>query len=73
LSSSGRQILGEYNMRAPDCQIEAPPQPGQIFSVADLGGWSQAYAELVDGVWKKEIEPNLSLEASPQGPATREP
>jgi hypothetical protein len=30
--------------------------------VEDLGGWSQAYPELVERLWQEEIEPRLELE-----------
>jgi ABC-type sulfate transport system substrate-binding protein len=73
VSGAGQQILSRYYMRPPDCQGEAFAPLAQPFTVEDLGGWSQAYADLVDGVWKKEIEPGLRLDAAPQLPASGEP
>jgi sulfate transport system substrate-binding protein len=73
VSGAGQQILNRYHMRPPNCQGEALAPLAQPFTVEDLGGWSQAYADLVDGVWKKEIAPGLRLEAAPQLPASGEP
>jgi len=34
--------------------------------VEDLGGWSQAYTELVVNLWQMEIEAGLNLEPAIQ-------
>lgn len=73
LSDAGQQILSRHHMRPPNCQSDAFPQADRLFTVQDLGDSSQVYADLVDGLWKQGIEPTLSLEASPLGPATGEP
>jgi ABC-type sulfate transport system substrate-binding protein len=72
-SSAGQQVLGRFYMRPANCKSDALPPLVQSISVADLGGWSQAYADLVDGVWKRAIEPNLNLDAAPVQPIPGEP
>jgi hypothetical protein len=34
--------------------------------VEDLGDWSRAYAELVEALWRAEIEPRLELGPAPK-------
>lgn len=40
--------------------------------VEDLGGWSRAYAELAEALWRAEIEPRPELGPAPRLPDTGE-
>lgn len=66
VSEEGQAHFARYYQRAlsGDGAPFAPLQ--QIFSVADLGGWSQAYHQVVETLWEDEIEPRLELDAAPQ-------
>ncbi len=65
-SDIGQRILSQYYLRPADLESDEFPRVLQPFTVADLGGWSRAYADLVETLWKSEIEPRLDL-----GPAPR--
>lgn len=65
-SDRGQQILRRYHLRPVNCQEPSFPDLVQPFTVADLGGWSAAYAELIDRLWPTEIEPHLELEPAPE-------
>ncbi len=65
LSDAGQRILRKYHLRPAKHESEAFPQLLEPFTVEALGGWSVAYAELVDALWEKEIEPRLELEPGP--------
>ncbi len=68
LSDAGQQILGRYYLRPPDCQGDRFPSLVAPFTVEELGGWSEAYSGLVEGLWQGEIEPTLHLEPGPRLP-----
>ena len=72
LSQAGQEILNRYYLRPPDCQGDAFPSLVEPFTVEELGGWSEAYTELVDGLWKNEIEPSLDLAPAPRLPGAGE-
>jgi ABC-type sulfate transport system substrate-binding protein len=63
---AGQQILSQFHGRPPDCKSDFLPALVEPFTVEDLGGWSQAYTELVETLWQGEIEPRLDLEPSPR-------
>jgi sulfate transport system substrate-binding protein len=75
-SDAGQQAFMRYQLRpyprspdgvvpsASDQREEFPPLL-HPFSVEDLGGWSQAYAQLVDGLWRTEIEPYIEKDNWP--------
>jgi sulfate transport system substrate-binding protein len=65
LSDEGQRILADYHLRPASCQSDRFPALVEPFSVDELGGWSEAYTELVEDVWQKQIEPNLTLEPAP--------
>ncbi len=71
-SAAGQEIFGRYHLRPPDCQSDLFPELVGPFTVEDLGGWSQAYSELVEGLWQTEIEPVLNSEPAPQLPTVGE-
>jgi sulfate transport system substrate-binding protein len=61
-SDAGQSILEGYYLRPADCRSNLFPLLAQPFTAEDLGGWSRASAQLVQGVWQEEIEPGLDLE-----------
>jgi ABC-type sulfate transport system substrate-binding protein len=63
LSTEGQQILNQYHIRSADITSTAFPPLGRIFTEEDLGGWSQAYEDLIENLWKTEIEGKLELES----------
>ena len=65
LSDTGQDILGRYHLRPADLGSDLFPELIQPFAVEDLGGWSQAYAQLVEALWEKDIAPRLDLELAP--------
>jgi sulfate transport system substrate-binding protein len=69
-SDAGQQAFIRYQLRPAGPAPGGDLRQGQLlhadfppllqpFSVEDLGGWSQAYTELVEGVWQTDIEPHL--------------
>jgi ABC-type sulfate transport system substrate-binding protein len=66
LSEVGQQTLIQYHLRPADLDSEPFPEIPQPFGVKDLGGWAQAYTELVEGLWQTEIEPHLQLDSVPR-------
>ena len=65
-SAPAQQALGRYHLRPARLGGQQFAQISQPFTVNDLGGWSQAYSRLVEGLWQTEIEPGLHLEPPPQ-------
>jgi ABC-type sulfate transport system substrate-binding protein len=61
LSSPGQEILSRYHLRSPECESERLPSLAQPFTVNELGGWSQAYTDLIETLWQTQIEPRLDL------------
>ena len=66
LSEAGQQALSRYHLRPANLEGEQFPEIPQPFTVDDLGGWSQAYTQVVEGLWEKDIEPLLYLESVPR-------
>jgi ABC-type sulfate transport system substrate-binding protein len=64
MGDAGQEILNRYHLRPVDVDSRLFPELAHPFSVDDLGGWSQAYAGLVETLWQEEIEPYLELEPS---------
>ena len=62
LSEKGRAILGQYHLRPPEIKDDAFPPITHPFTIDELNGWSQAYQDLVEGIWKREIAPQLDAE-----------
>jgi sulfate transport system substrate-binding protein len=65
LSEAGQQVFSNYHMRPVNLVYEGFPPITHSFTVEDLGGWSHAYAELVEALWLTEIEPRLDLDLAP--------
>ena len=66
LDEAGQQAFSNYHLRPADLEDEQFPEIPLCFAIDDLGGWSQAYTKLLEGLWQTEIEPHLQLE-SPSG------
>jgi ABC-type sulfate transport system substrate-binding protein len=64
LSEGGQQALSLYHLRPAGFRGDAFPPLTSPFTVADLGGWSQIYPQLVENLWQTEIEPRLDLDAA---------
>jgi ABC-type sulfate transport system substrate-binding protein len=65
LTGAGQQAFSRYHLRPASLASGLLPELIQPFSVEDLGGWSQAYTNLVEALWLSEIEPRLDLESAP--------
>lgn len=61
-SEAGQTILSQYHLRTRSFGGVALPEVIRPFSVEDLGGWPRAYNDLVETLWRAEIEPGLELE-----------
>jgi sulfate transport system substrate-binding protein len=66
LSDAGQQTLRHYHVRPTEPDSNAFPKLDQAFAVEDLGGWTQAYTQLVEPLWQKEVEPRLDLDPAPR-------
>ncbi len=61
-SDEGQQILSQYYFRSATGESDVLPALEQPFTEEDLGGWDQAYDQIIENYWKTEIEPLLELE-----------
>jgi sulfate transport system substrate-binding protein len=52
LSDAGQRTLAEYHLRPPEIGVDIPDAEPGLFTVDDLGGWSPAYHDLIEGLWK---------------------
>jgi sulfate transport system substrate-binding protein len=66
LSEAGQQAFIYYHLRPTHLDSNIFPPLVEFFTVEDLGGWEQAYPELVETLWQMEIEPRLELEPAIQ-------
>ena len=66
VSEAGQSAFSQYHLRPATGANEAFPPLDHPFTVAALGGWSQAYPELVEQLWAGKIEPRLKLESAIQ-------
>lgn len=61
--AEAQRVFVQYGFRSVDEELnDANPSFGPIedaFTVADLGGWAEAKAEIIDGVWKGRVMPEL--------------
>lgn len=64
LSPTGQELFSRYYLRSTNLNNEEFPLLTQSFTIEDLGGWSQAYNEVIEGIWRSEIEPQIELEQS---------
>jgi sulfate transport system substrate-binding protein len=66
LSDVGQRAFTDYHQRSAHLKSDTFPPLVEPFTVEELGGWSQAYGELVEALWQMEVEPRLELEPSPR-------
>lgn len=52
LSDAGQRTLARFHLRPPEIDAEAVGAGSHPFTVDELGGWSPAYHDLIDGLWK---------------------
>jgi sulfate transport system substrate-binding protein len=64
LSDVGQRAFSDYHQRSAHLKSDTFPPLVEPFTVEELGGWSQAYGELVEALWRVEVEPHLDLEPS---------
>jgi sulfate transport system substrate-binding protein len=65
VSEAGQKTLRQYHLRPPEVEASPSPSTFQPFTVEDLGGWSQAYHDLIEGLWKSQLAPQLETEPLP--------
>jgi ABC-type sulfate transport system substrate-binding protein len=63
LSEQGQDTFIRFHLRPVTITTDEFPVLIHTISKEDLGGWSQAHQDLIENLWKKEIEPNLELES----------
>jgi sulfate transport system substrate-binding protein len=62
LSAAGQEALVRYHWRPAQPDGSAMPPLHQPFTVQELGGWARASAEVIDGVWQQQIQPQLDVD-----------
>lgn len=62
LSEDGQEAMARYHWRPAASDGSAMPALQQPFTVQDLGGWPQASAQVIDGVWRAQIAPQLDVQ-----------
>jgi sulfate transport system substrate-binding protein len=66
-SDAGQQAFSRYHLRPATLDRGPFPNASQSFFTAEaLGGWSQAYFELIEVLWYAKIEARLDLEVAPR-------
>lgn len=65
LGEDGQAILRQYHLRSPDLGVDPFTSIFRPFTVEELGGWSKAYHDLIEGLWKRQIAPQLTAESLP--------
>jgi len=61
-SEAGQEILARYHLRPAGNGQQAFPPLDSPFTVDTLGGWSAAYADVIETLWAGQIEPQLDLD-----------
>jgi ABC-type sulfate transport system substrate-binding protein len=57
-----QQIFARYHMRPSKLSLEGFSAIIQPFTIDDLGGWTQAYTQLVERIWEQEIAAEHDLD-----------
>jgi ABC-type sulfate transport system substrate-binding protein len=65
MGPEGQNIFNQYHLRPLLLNAPGFSTLDQPFTEEDLGGWTQAYTELVEQLWQTQIEPHLDLEPVP--------
>jgi sulfate transport system substrate-binding protein len=66
VSETGQQAFGRYYIRPAERNGDLLSAIPQAIMVEDIGGWSRAHTQLIEGLWREEIEPGLELTPTPQ-------
>ena len=61
LRDEGQKILSQYYYRPVAIENDFLPELIHPFTEEDLGGWTQAYNNIIENYWKTNIEPSLVL------------
>jgi hypothetical protein len=64
LSEKGQEILRQYHFQSASWEATSSLSSNRLFTEDALGGWSQAYDELIKKIWMTEIQPSLELESA---------
>lgn len=68
-SETAQRLFVDYGFRSVDEALNTGnPDFGVIphpFTVADLGGWEQAKAQIVDGIWRDQVLPSIGPGGTP--------
>jgi len=62
LDEESQQIFASYHMRPSQLSHEDFSAIIQPFTIDDLGGWTQAYTQLVERIWEQEIAAKHDLD-----------
>jgi ABC-type sulfate transport system substrate-binding protein len=65
VSGHGQELLGQYHMRPATDDSAAFAGISQPFSIKDLGGWSKAYHDVIEGIWPGQLAPGLTTDPLP--------
>lgn len=66
LGEKGQGILSQSQLRPLSATANGFPDLAQAFTVEELGGWSQAYRDVIENMWKQEIASQLEIESLPR-------
>lgn len=65
VSDAGQRLFERYHLRPIVLESVRFPEIRHAFTAEELGGWQRAYADLIDTLWRTQIEPRLDLELVP--------
>jgi ABC-type sulfate transport system substrate-binding protein len=65
MSDAGQRLFERYHLRPAALESARFPEIPHAFTAEDLGGWQRAYADLIDTLWRTQVEPRLDLELVP--------
>lgn len=61
VSESAQEAFGSFHLRPVRLVSNKFPPISDPFTVEELGGWANAYSDLVEEYWQDEIQPRLDL------------
>lgn len=65
VSDEGQEIMTRYHLRAPETGILGVASDFQPFTVEELGGWSPAYHDLIEGFWQRYVATHQAIDSLP--------
>lgn len=66
VSEKGQRMLAQYHMRPAGIDTGSFTKIIEPFTVEDLGGWPQAHHDLIEGLWQRQIAPELETRLLPK-------